>query len=448
MAAVLLLLATCLGWLNVSEAVQKHHLYREPIVNATLQREMEACGDFGPGAWISRKMKTLRLPEGARALWGTLYTQRRIWELQHPYDCRTAKLAFYSLPADGHGIGSSLHLLGHALGISMDMGRVFVIGQEVSVWMRGKHCKGSRTLDECYFQPVSSCNYDDVLRHGQALPYRRSDHTNLRANVSDAPVIQITQWAEMGDSHNVSNALTADIKQMLRQSPIPQEWWFYWWRCQAAGYMVRPNPRTLAAIDRARQQYFSQADRLSLESASWVSVYVRRGDKARENPEMLKDPKPFLDRATQLIRDNPGTVAPRIFLATEDVGVHSYFKANATVPVFSANVTRFNEDKAGYSPMDHAKRIGPDVEFINALMSLEFTMIGDAFVFAMVFLVPPKASNDRIAVMAGPRVNVRAGKGVQLSVASRAEALAGSTAANSDSRTVAQEPESAAKGSS
>ncbi|KAL6757151.1 hypothetical protein V8C86DRAFT_2630272 [Haematococcus lacustris] len=383
MAAVLLLLATCLGWLNVSEAVQKHHLYREPIVNATLQREMEACGDFGPGAWISRKMKTPRLPEGARALWGTLYTQRRIWELQHPYDCRTTKLAYYSLPADGHGIGSSLHLLGHALGISMDMGRVFVIGQEVSVWMRGKHCEGSRTLDECYFQPVSSCNYADVLRHGQALPYRRSDHTNLRANVSDAPVIQITEWAEMGDSHNVSNALTADIKQMLRQSPIPQEWWFYWWRCQAAGYMVRPNPRTLAAIDRARQQYFSQADRLSLESASWVSVYVRRGDKARENPEMLKDPKPFLDRATQLIRDNPGTVAPRIFLATEDVGVHSYFKANATVPVFSANVTRFNEDK-GYSPMDHAKRIGPDVEFINALMSLEFTMTGDAFVFAMV----------------------------------------------------------------
>ncbi|KAJ9530251.1 hypothetical protein QJQ45_023533 [Haematococcus lacustris] len=238
MAAVLLLLATCLGWLELSTALQKHHLYREPIVNNTLQREMEACGDFGPGAWTSRKIKTPRLPEGARALWGTLYTQRRVWEVQHPYDCRTAKLAFYSLPADGHGIGSSLHLLGHALGISM-------------------------------------------------------------------------------------------------------------------------NPE------------------------SWVSVYVRRGDKAKENSEMLKDPKPFLDRATRFIRDNPRTVAPRIFLATEDVGVHSYFLANASVPVFAANVTRYNED-IGYSPMDHARRIGPDVEFINALMSLEITMTGDAFVFAMV----------------------------------------------------------------
>ncbi|KAJ9529506.1 hypothetical protein QJQ45_013858 [Haematococcus lacustris] len=148
-------------------------------------------------------------------------------------------------------------------------------------------------------------------------------------------------------------------------------------------YIVRPNPRTLAAIDRARERSFSQADRRTLESESWVSVYVRRGDKAKESSEMLKDPKPFLDRATQIIRDNPGTVAPRIFLATEDVGVHSYFLANASVPVFAANVMRYNED-IGYSPMDHARRIGPDVEFINALMSLEITMTGDAFVFAMV----------------------------------------------------------------
>ncbi|GFH32675.1 inner membrane translocase, partial [Haematococcus lacustris] len=112
-------------------------------------------------------------------------------------------------------------------------------------------------------------------------------------------------------------------------------------RCQASAYIVRPNRRTLAAIEHARNLTLSMADRHALSSGSWVSVYMRRGDKAKERPLMLTDPQPFLDLATRMLNSHPGQVSPRIFLATEDVDVHRYFITQSVVPVYSTNVTRF-----------------------------------------------------------------------------------------------------------
>ncbi|KAL6758822.1 hypothetical protein V8C86DRAFT_2586059 [Haematococcus lacustris] len=377
----------CLCFLNHSIAeYQTHHLYHLPIVNASLQLEMEACGDFGPSAWSSRQPgspQSLQVPALPRALWGTAYAQRRIWEHQHPYSCRSHKLAYYSSLDNGHGIGSTLHLMGHALGIAMALGRVFIMGPELSVWGRGKHCEGMRTLDECYFLPLSSCTYDDILDRGQATPYKSSEHTRLGAAVDASPeAVHFRHFKDMGNSHNVSQMFTNDMIRMLKSSPIPQQWWFYWWRCQASAYIVRPNRRTLVAIEHARNLTLSVADRHALSSGSWVSVYMRRGDKAKERPLMLTDPQPFLDLATRMLNSHPGKVSPRILLATEDVDVHRYFITQSVVPVYATNVTRFPANTS-YSPMDHAQRIGPHVEFINALLSLELSFSGNGFVMAM-----------------------------------------------------------------
>ncbi|KAJ9522918.1 hypothetical protein QJQ45_023710 [Haematococcus lacustris] len=326
MAAVLILLLLA----PLGHAQLQHHLYSKPISNATLAQEMTACGAFGPGAWTFKQAQ----PPDAQALWGTLFAQRQIWEHQHPYDCRTRKLAVYSPERLWHGIGSHLHSIGISMGLAM---------------------------------------------------YHVQQHELHRANVSTAVLVRLpSDNQKLPSPQSEELGIPEVFKAMLEQSPIPRVWWYYWWRCQSSAFMVRPTSLTLAKLQLAREQRFSPADREALATQSWVSVYVRRGDKAKETPGMVTDPAVFMSAATRLMQaKEAGSPLQRIFLATEDVDVHAYFVTQATVPVMVANVSRYKAN-VSYSPLEHAARIGPHVEFIDSLLSLELTMGGDAFVYSMV----------------------------------------------------------------
>ncbi|KAJ9522737.1 hypothetical protein QJQ45_019861 [Haematococcus lacustris] len=245
---------------------------------------------------------------------------------------------------------------------------------------------GARSLDECYFQPISSCTYQSVQKLLVDAPeYHIQQHEQHRANGSTAVLVRLPSDNKKIPSPQDEKLGIPDVfKPMLEQSPIPRVWWYYWWRCQSSAFMVRPTSLTLAKLQLAREHRFSPADREALATQSWVSVYVRRGDKAKETPGMVTDPAVFMSAATRLMQaKEAGSPLQRIFLATEDVDVHAYFVTQATVPVMVANVSRYKAN-VSYSPLEHAARIGPHVEFIDSLLSLELTMGGDAFVYSMV----------------------------------------------------------------
>jgi hypothetical protein len=42
------------------------------------------------------------------------------------------------------------------------MGRVLLLNHDPSVWTKGEHCRGTTTIDECYFEPLTSCSLRDA----------------------------------------------------------------------------------------------------------------------------------------------------------------------------------------------------------------------------------------------------------------------------------------------
>lgn len=95
---------------------------------------------------------------------GTLAAQHAIWNHQHPSTCHDKKFLVYEALGRDHGIGSVVHVLSIALQAALNMNRILLLSPQPNFeWVQGKFCEGTDTLDECYFEPVSSCTILDAM---------------------------------------------------------------------------------------------------------------------------------------------------------------------------------------------------------------------------------------------------------------------------------------------
>lgn len=182
--------------------------------------------------------------------------QELVWQHQHPKDCSTAKFLLYHNPALGegsHGVGSVLHLETAILGIAMSAGRVLV---EVPGTYLTDHpyCGDRNTLDTCYFRPLTHCKVTAEQIEGA---YR----LNGTAGSPDQALFNAHKWDAVDalgqfviadklfpQKSRLVHNLPAPFQQMLADSGIPANNLYYFWRSQAAAYIVRPNEQALEEI--------------------------------------------------------------------------------------------------------------------------------------------------------------------------------------------------------
>lgn len=147
---------------------------------------------------------------------------------------------------DGHGIGSVLHIMSIALMDALDSNRILVEHPN-STYLAAEEpwCRGTRrTLDSCYFVPLTNTLTADELASAVRLD-ARTDQAAV-AKMSGRVLLVDRGWT-VGSKHRTS--IPRRFRQRLATTGVPRRTAYYWWRGQAAAYLVRPNARTITELD-------------------------------------------------------------------------------------------------------------------------------------------------------------------------------------------------------
>ena len=302
-------------------------------------------------------------------LFGTSVTQHFIWHHQNPLECSNKKFLVYASDEPfknyGHGIGSTLHIATWALAKAMDTDRILILAPTPDgVWSQGKFCDGYDNLHDCYFEPTSTCSYNDAVGE---VSFDDIAYIDDDVEQHHLRVVRCDIGFAMADAALVPTRL----KALLHASPIAVEKLYFYFRAQAVAYIVRPTGRTLAEIERRKQLQ------------GWVgvpdgaiSVHVRHGDKGIEMP--LAPDNEYALKAEQLIAEYPD-LRRVIFLSTEDAKSVEFFKQYSNWTVLSLDVPRPDHDSV-VGVTAYAQQIGADEEMLNSLVNLDLALECSAWV--------------------------------------------------------------------
>jgi len=274
---------------------------------------------------------------------------REVWTHQHPLDCSRAKFMISS--GWMGGFASVPHVEGVALAIAMELGRILLPHPDGVVrgaprdfgfhidhgWqVDNEYCRNQNTTSlDCYYESWSSCTIEDALR-GRSIKdipdiwlneldiiaIRESGNTTLPLRIR-----RRTRRFRVIQYINYFNHFTF-IPKMLRPiadcSPMRNGFQYYWWRAISATYMMRPNARTLAEIEK----YSTLTIDWSKETC--VAAHVRLGDKGAEMKLVPLDM--YLLAAENLweqgiMRRGPEQNVPVLFISSDDPEVY----VNATL---------------------------------------------------------------------------------------------------------------------
>jgi len=198
---------------------------------------------------------------------------------------------------------AQVHSLGTVLAKALDLGRVLLLQyyEPHTIYTSGAYCEGLPNMDDCFFERLSSCSIDDLdLTEAQdhvrgtdqsdmrilkdvggegpgvllwrysaelrtippaiQLPLVPTDHETRHAR---KPYLVSTLHFHTTFPHYISVCAGFTVERLdvpsryhalLAVSGIPRHRWHYWWRGVGAAYTVRPNSRTLAEMQRVREQ--------------------------------------------------------------------------------------------------------------------------------------------------------------------------------------------------
>ncbi|KAG0563996.1 hypothetical protein KC19_8G074500 [Ceratodon purpureus] len=324
-------------------------------------------------------------PGANQMMYGTLEVQHAIWNHQHPSSCEDKKFLLYEAIGNGHGIGSVIHVTSAALLAALNMDRILVLSpQPHNNWVNGRFCEGMDTIDECYFEPLSSCTIFDVLGDmeysdenlNKFMEFNQEVYVNSSERVLRTGIKRINRVQTVPILNRDTPHMFYDL---LKRGGIPVDF-YYWWRAQSTAYIVRPTLRTLRELDRRRGVIFQGQ---AIEPGT-ISVHVRHGDKWKEGK--LENDTTFFRTAEALLNLNvPGTsgLQRKIYLSTEDPETVRFFSSQRDWTVVYTNVSRDAYKDPTVSPMNFAERIGWDEEFLNSLLSLQLAVECDGFVGAI-----------------------------------------------------------------
>lgn len=331
-------------------------------------------------------------------IYGIGHAMKEIWQRQHPKDCSKAKflISGYHLG----GIGSVLHVFAAPLGLTMDLNRVYLqnpfnyngMNWEWNVPFCKEHSPTSHSTLDCYFEPWSSCTIYDALGPNalnilqSIAPGDGRQHPNVPKEI-----FEITE----GSIENLNNLQTKDIdklidkysqhrvlfirsmtwfrngvvpfafRSLLACSPMRSTAEYYWWRAISVTYITRPKQAVVKWLhnNSLRDLDSYRSHKHSHQLPSYVSVYVRRGDKA---VEMHLVPVSRYSEAIDMLYDK-GLVIPRnshhhkssqriIFVASEDSRVMKEMTDWSQARNYSMYSTNLFDRSGLYAELTNAQR--------------------------------------------------------------------------------------------
>lgn len=329
----------CLGWHIYDTAKDIHECsVSETIANksktAPLSEEEIHAWNMWPGL-MSPYDKV-----NGESIFGYREALDIIWRHQHPVDCKTAKF----LVADGwdSGFGSEIHVLGQIMALAFRMNRVFTLSPDRALykrfkwWTNNTFCK-SRGEDSilCYYEPLTSCTAEDIygpdgfnrqkfMEESKGKPNEEKSYVFIpdigRAHKTwNLPQKFLVMDCWMGNADQTQKYIPDVFMPLLKCSPIPDKWHFYWWRALTASYIMRPNKHVRELMLRHREHI-----RHDHHKDTCVSIYVRRGDKHVEM-EMVPISEYVasarnLENQNMLVQLNRGDVSSHrhIYFGSED----------------------------------------------------------------------------------------------------------------------------------
>ncbi|KAF3118437.1 hypothetical protein TWF703_005954 [Orbilia oligospora] len=250
----------------------------------------------------------------------TKFAQEYIYNWQHPdpSDCKNRKFLVLHHNRDINGLGTVVHGTGWVLGLAMRHGRILIYDDEVSPGQNflepDCQASGVRSLD-CIFLPLSSCSSTHHLTEDNHLKLESYWRIPLHINMSAAAVPPL-------------------FGQMLKNNfpEMHPDAMKYWWRSQAAAYMMRMNRPALERLKALRLDDVQNTAVTHSSTGELVdakvpfplpdgsfSMHVRHGDKGIEM-ELIPFRK-YVDRAEEYAAMNMIMTKKTCFISTEDIGV-------------------------------------------------------------------------------------------------------------------------------
>lgn len=336
----------------------RHHIYKAGTLST-------ACtpGNFHPSYWATEK--------NGSALVGTAYAQSLIWRHQHPTSCKAVKYLIF-FPAH-HGIGSNVHLLGQTLAIAMALERVLLVAEDPShPYYDAGFCTDTKSYHDCYFEAISSCNLSDAATSVGLASLDYSKINDISGVTDDRPN-DLVVAVRRAPADRLS--IPPVLQIFLDTSPVEPSKHFYWWRAQSASFVLRPNKKTLAEMQRHVLQIFP---REKVQKGT-ISCHIRRGDKWTETA--MTEDATYVHALEQLLvqAEHQGVHLNReVFLSTEDPQAIIYFENLKNWTTYYTVVPR--KPDRNRSNQDYAREFGPARELINSLINLDLALQSDAWV--------------------------------------------------------------------
>ncbi|DBB13180.1 TPA: hypothetical protein ACH3X3_004930 [Trebouxia sp. C0006] len=343
----------------------QHHLYTTSALS-TERSQLNCTPEVWPaGSWTGSNSTGQQRP--GQQLYSSAIAQHYIFKHQRPIDCQSQRFMLYASDSkDSHGIGSTLHLATWALAEALEQERILLfLPTPAGLWTQGSFCSNYSNLHDCYFEPISSCNFEDVLTDTilAEVPFwdQTADQKHLQFVRSSLEGLNAAATADTGGRHTL---VPAGALALLGKDVIPSQKIYFWWRAQAIAFIVRPNARTLQEIQRRKQQQ------------SWsgvpdgtISVHIRHGDKGKEM-KLVPDVE-YLRKAEELVQSDR-SLHNSIFLSSEDDESIKFFKKLENWTVLSTDVPR--PHGGAISPIAFAHQIGSDEEMLNSLVNLDLAL--------------------------------------------------------------------------
>ncbi|KAJ6264117.1 hypothetical protein Dda_0259 [Drechslerella dactyloides] len=270
----------------------------------------------------------------------TKATQRYLHGKQNPTDCsRQRYLILNKFPGDdAFGLGAIVQRIADYLSVALQTNSILLYAMDSSpgehfISNSGGAC--GRSFD-CIFERLSNCSSKD----------QRGIKSDVQSIFTgDGEVVDVDVEAYLAKNRwPVPPVFEEALKTV--QEDVTGEMLKYWWRAQAAAYIMRFNS---GASRRLREMRVGEVKQRGIRwdvngepkdvdmpfpmPEGTVSIHVRHGDKGSEM--RLVPFNDYVVRAEKFVAENPLGTWKRAFLSTEDPNVIEQMKTMPRITPFS-----------------------------------------------------------------------------------------------------------------
>lgn len=235
---------------------------------------------------------------------------KAIYALQNPENCTDKH--YLASHSHNYGHGSSFHMIASYLGMSIKHNRIMLYDQKW-YWASKKGCPPNQINPDCYFLPLSKCQYEINITEILTAKAIKAGELHL---YKDVRIVTVSTSHGMHVPNNLPDVhYDGDFtKNALKH-----------WYGHALRYLMRPNPTFEGQIRKHLENNL-----LVLRADSPVSVnaypaipyppyntiamFVRHSDKKGEAP--MHPFEEYLSAAETLVKE--GKAVPHIILGTDD----------------------------------------------------------------------------------------------------------------------------------